>query len=652
MSEPYDLNIDLNVLNHLGLNLYSNVPAVLSEMVANAWDADAPRVDIRIEGKANNRCLVVQDNGCGMDDADLRAKYLTVGYQRRGNGKGDRTPGGREVMGRKGIGKLSVFSIAGKVQISTKAENSEPLAIELEVGEIRKAIENEETYHPQPIPVPGTVDIDRSGTVLILRDLKKRVTTSLDRYLRQRVARRFSVFSADFRVFIDGKEIALGDRNYFEKLEYALVYGDYDTSRFKHDREYVIPRENDAEEGQGTLPVRGWVGLAQESGLLQEGADNLNKISVLARGKVALEDILDTFREGGMYTKYIIGELEADFLDRTEEEDIATSSRQDFIRSDPRFEVLRRFVEGELKFLEKERERIKREKGTEKALEITAVKDWYRSLGSDSKKEAQKLFGKINHIANSPDHRKTLYRHSVLAFEHLRHKDKLNELDHLDINNLETAVKLFSELDDIEATWYHEITIGRLNIIKKLRQHISDNALEKIIQRHIYDHLWLLDPSWDRATEVPALEQAVTQAFDKVSEKLSEAERRGRLDIRYKKTSGKHVIIELKRASITPSEFDLTRQVDKYRKALRKQLRLANESLAIEVVCLVGKLLSGWENAEDRQESEESLATRNIRIVTYQQLIHDAETSYEQYLEKGKEKGRIQKLLDAIEEGQ
>ena len=649
MRQPYDLNIDLNVLNHLGLNLYSNIPAVLSEMVANAWDADATRVDISIRG-GKNKYLIVQDDGCGMDDPDLRDKFLTVGYQRRSRKNGDRTPGGRAVMGRKGIGKLSAFSIAGKVRVITKAEDSAPLAIELDVEKIREAIKNGGKYHPQPmIPVPKTIAIGRSGTVLILRDLKKRVTALLDKYLRQRVARRFSILSADFRVFIDGEEINLSDRNYFEKLEYALVYGDYDTSRFKHDEEYVIPRGKDTEEGQGTLPVRGWIGLVKESGLLQEGADNLNKISVLARGKVALEDILDTFREGGMYTKYTIGELEADFLDRTGDDDIATSSRQDFIRSDPRFERFRKFVEGELKFLQKERERIKREKGTEKALEITAVKDWYRDLGSDSKKEAQKLFGKINQIANDPDHRKTLYKHGVLAFEHLRHKDKLNELEHLEINNLEIAVKLFSELDDIEASWYHEITTGRLNIIKKLRQHISDGALEKIIQRHIYDHLWLLDPSWDRATGSPALEQAITTAFDKVSKKLSPAERRGRLDIRYKKTSGKHVIIELKRASITPSEFALMSQVDKYKKALRKQLILAKESPAIEVVCLVGNVPSDWENAVDRQESENSLAARNIRVVTYQQLIHDAETSYENYLEKGKEKGRIQKLLDAID---
>jgi hypothetical protein len=40
------MRLSLNVLNHLGLNLYSNVPAVLSEAVANAWDAEAHDVEI------------------------------------------------------------------------------------------------------------------------------------------------------------------------------------------------------------------------------------------------------------------------------------------------------------------------------------------------------------------------------------------------------------------------------------------------------------------------------------------------------------------------------------------------------------------------------------------------------------------------------
>ena len=385
MTEEYILEIDLNVLNHLGLNLYSNVPAALAELIANAWDADASRVDVSVKEQSDGKQIVIKDDGCGMDDADLREKFLTVGYQRRIKEGGDQTASkGRPVMGRKGIGKLSVLSIARKVQVFTKKKNTDPLAIELDVEKIQEAIENKRKYHPPVIDVPKAINLGPSGTAIILRDLKKRVNASLDTHLRQRVARRFSVISEDFQVFVNGVEITLQDRNYFGKLEYALVYGGFDESKFEHDKRYIVQREENVDE-QEQYAVRGWIGLVKESGTLQEGADNLNKISILTRGKVALEDILDSFREGGLYTKYVIGELEADFLDSTEKEDIATSSRQDFIQSDDRFVQLRTFVERELKHLSNERRKLKDEEGVKQAREIPALKEWYGSLRGDTR---------------------------------------------------------------------------------------------------------------------------------------------------------------------------------------------------------------------------------------------------------------------------
>ena len=47
------MTVDLNVLDHLAINLYSNIAAVLTEAVANAWDADAETVDIRIDPDSN-----------------------------------------------------------------------------------------------------------------------------------------------------------------------------------------------------------------------------------------------------------------------------------------------------------------------------------------------------------------------------------------------------------------------------------------------------------------------------------------------------------------------------------------------------------------------------------------------------------------------
>ncbi len=651
MSEKYDLNIDLNVLNHLGLNLYSNVPAVLSELIANAWDADATKVTVCIKTEPDNQKIIVQDDGCGMDSKDLQQKYLTVGYQRRTDSSGDRTPAKqRPVMGRKGIGKLSVFSIAREITVITKKENDKLLAIRLNVEDIQESIKKQQTYHPEVIGQPSDIILGDSGTVLILDNLKKRVNESLGGHLRQRVARRFSIIDTDFKVFVNNDEITLADRNYFGKLEYVMVYKDFDTKKFNLGGECISTRPHLLKDGGSSYSIGGWIGLVRESGALQSDGDNLNKISILTRGKLALEDILDSYREGGLYTKYVIGELEADFLDLTEKEDIATSSRQDFIQNDARFEKLRSFVEQELRVLKQERVKLKDSEGEARAREIPAISEWYDGLGSDSRTEAKKLFGKINQIATDQEHRKTLYKHGVLAFEHLQHKEKLNQLEQLDINNLEAAVQLFSELDDIEASWYYQITEGRLDVIKKLTADVAENALEKVIQKHIYNHLWLIDPSWDRATETPSMEQTVTAEFNKLSENLTPEERKGRIDIRYKKTSGKHIIIELKRASVQIADSALMGQVDKYIKALRKQLNNANEGGPVEAICLIGKDLTDWDDRESRERSENSLAAKNIRVVTYKQLIKDTEESYKNYLDKARDKGRIKRLLDEIED--
>lgn len=643
---PYTLEISLNVLNHLGLNLYSNVPAVLSESVANAWDADASKVSIQVEGE-EEKTITISDDGCGMSQDDLNNKFLTVGYERRKGINQDLTPKNRQVMGRKGIGKLSVFSIAESIQVFTRKRGGELLGMKLDLDGIKRAIDEGNCYYPEPIAQPS--EIKSNGTTLVLSRLKKRVSSSIDKHLKKRIARRFDVIDDSFQVSINGTDISIEDRDYFHKLEFALVYGDDEKGKF-NDRVEIHNRPN---EILRVGKVRGWIGLAKESGSLKDESGNLNKISILSRGKVALEDILERLGETGLYAKFVIGEIRADFLDETEKEDIATSSRQDFVQTDPRFQELEKFIRGELKHLNKQRVRIKQKEGVKKASEIPAIKEWYESFKGDTKGSAKKLLGKINEIATDQEHRKTLLKHGVLAFEHLQHKQKLTQLQRLDVNSLEIAIQLFSELDDIEASWYYQITQGRLEVIQKLADHVNNNVLEKVIQEHIYNHLWLLDPSWDRATETPTMEKSVASQFDLISENLTDEQKRGRFDIKYKKTSGKHIIVELKRTQFKTSTGELIGQVDKYIKALRKQLKVnkANDESnpQIEAICLVGCELQDWEDQESRQESENALAAKHIRVVTYQKLVKDAEVSYQAYLDTRREKGRIEKLLDEIE---
>lgn len=187
MSDPkFQMSINLQVLNHLGLNLYSNTSAVLSEVVANAWDADATEVNIQIS--SDN--IVITDNGIGMNLSDINNKYLTVGYQKRSE-SGESLVLHRTVMGRKGIGKLSLFSIANIVEVYSQ-KDGELNGFKIDTNSLKEAIKTNDTYYPVELPTDG-IEFKEHGTKIVLSNLKKKRTASLATHLRQRLARRFAV---------------------------------------------------------------------------------------------------------------------------------------------------------------------------------------------------------------------------------------------------------------------------------------------------------------------------------------------------------------------------------------------------------------------------------------------------------------------------
>lgn len=128
-------------------------------------------------------------------------------------------------------------------------------------------------------------------------------------------------------------------------------------------------------------------------------------------------------------------------------------------------------------------------------------------------------------------------------------------------------------LDSIEATYYYQIVKSRLAVIQRMKEVVHGGDLEKVIQRHLANNLWLLDPAWDRDTKLPSVEEAIKTQFDVINAGLTREEQEARLDVRYQKPSGKHVIIELKRGDRTVKFIELIAQVDKYFSALTKILK-------------------------------------------------------------------------------
>ena len=660
--KKYQMSINLNVLNHLGINLYSNIPAVLSEVVANSWDADATNVDIEI----NTEKITITDDGHGMTYDDINSKYLEIGYERRIHQAVKTKEFNRDVMGRKGIGKLSLFSIAEIVKVETFKDGSRNGFV-MSTDEIEEHIKEDKPgpYEPTPLPESEMV-LDSKGTRIVLTNLKRRVNIATPDYVKKRLARRFSIIGDDkFTVRVDGSPISITDRDYFHKIQFLWYYGD-ESEKYIN---FCDNLENDEDTGKrdGTIEVRdednienltdsvtGWIGTVRKPKELTDRNENvnenLNKIVIMVRGKLAQENILDDFRQSGFYTKYLIGEIHADFLDMDDLDDIATTSRQEIIKDSPRYEALKTWMKNELFHIRDKWDEWRSEIVKKEVYQIPAIKAWLNELKPAEQKQAESLFSKIGEVHLDNDENKNqLYIHTALAFEKLLYKGHLDKLETLSIENLPLFMEVVGDFDDFEASLYYQIIQERLRIISVLHEKIDDNAVEKVIQKFLYNHIWLLDPSWYEMMGTPDMEQNVKKEFNELDAKLSPEEKRARYDIKYKTTSGKHIIIELKRPNVILDESTLVKQVLKYRNALEKLLEEAEIKEPVEVVCVLGERLSDWDNAKNEEESRKAMALRSIRIVTYKKLIRNAYLAYHDFLEKRKEAGRVYRLIKNLE---
>jgi hypothetical protein len=651
---PYVMELSLNVLEHLGINLYSNVPSVLSEVVANAWDADATRVTIHIEDAPFR--IVIQDDGNGMTREEVNRRFLTVGYRKRDNEPG-RTPKGRAPMGRKGIGKLSLFSIADLITVET-VKNGEKSAFQMNLNDIRDAIKQEgnteqkRPYQPEALDA-STIDWVQ-GTRITLEQIRKRYTIRTPSALKKRLARRFSILGDEFQVFVNEDAVVPADRGYYEKIQFLWTYGDQTEVELMCSgisQVHVFDR-TDALVGKD-LSITGWLGtVAKSDDLRDEDGDNLNRIAIFFRGKLAQEDMLADFSERGVYASYLIGEIHAEDLDRDDQPDAATSSRQKIVEDDERYEALKKIIHDELKHIQNRWTELRSEEGAQKALEIPAVNKWMKGMPRELQPKAKAWLGKLNRMkTDDPQDQKKMIKHAVLAFEFYRANQTLERIEQITDESLDQVLRLFEDLDSLEYNLYGQIVQQRIAVIRTLQEKVDENAREKVIQEYIFDHLWLIDPAWERADASALMETRVETLFKEIDAELTDDERKGRIDIQYRKTAGAHVIIELKRPERKVKLSELIEQVEKYRSGLQKildKMNISNEP--IQIICLLGSQPKEYDNPGGPDRVANVLAQYNARVVLYDMLLSDAYKAYHDYLLQRKSIDHLTNIIREIDD--
>lgn len=647
----YKMTISLSILDHLGRGLYSNVPAVLSEVVANAWDADAKNVDITIN--SDDKTIVITDDGFGMTKDDINRRFLNIGYRKRADKSiSDLTPRGRKPMGRKGIGKLSVFAIANTVEIHT-VRDGERNAFRMDYNNIRKQIDADpsSTYYPSELP-PDSLDSEK-GTTVILSKLRKERTPSVS-VVARRLARRFSIIGKhDFNLSVNGDVISAKNRDYHKFIQFVWHFGDESVAvkeAFPNASPVVLECDTFGQDGEYT--VSGWIGTVEKQEQIDE---DTNGIVIFSRGKLVHENLLEDMMQGGVWTKYVIGEIDAEFMDDNDSEDIITSARQRLKQDDDRYIALKQFLEdGVIRRISTSWLDWRRKEGAKDALSKRPnVKRWYELLGPDQQKLALRLFGKIEALVNLDETgKRELYKASMFAFERLAITDQLSILTNLETEaDFERVSEIFGDLTELARVHYYNIAKMRVEIIKRFIGIVDSNKKERVIQEHIFNALWLLDPSWERAATNSRMEQSITTEFKNMESKLSADERKGRIDIRYQTVTGKHVVIELKRYSVEVDLFDLLEQVSRYKRTVKKCLaeRFGNqyEDIVVEVVCITGRRP---QSSLSHDEEEKMKVATGVRCITYDLLIENALLSYNDYLEAEKRISDLVQIIESIDE--
>jgi DNA mismatch repair ATPase MutL len=420
----YKMEIGLSVVPYIGPDLYSNVPAVISELIANAWDSGATLVEIDIDLKKDT--ITIEDNGDGMSLSDLNNKYLRIGYKKRSEKNSIFNVNGkqRHVMGRKGIGKLAPFALAEELEILSANGHDEKVGCLIKWSEFKKAIDEDKTIFA-PIPLaPSKISI-KKGTKLILRlirDDKKGDLKGVAR-LRKRISRRFTVIypEHDFDVKIDGESITDKDRRYLSKMEFVWSTEDFQqriATRCPNLVRAPIVVNNKITIENKEYEVSGWIGTVLEPKDTHD--DGNDTISIFAHGKLVQEDILSDMAERQVFASYIIGDIQADFLDVSDKDDIVTPDRQRLNHSDPRYIKLKEYIKNELmSTIGSNWSNWRLERFVPKLPHIQA---WYQNLRTKSaKKEAAQIYKKITESSIITENDKSIFIEVVLShFDELR----------------------------------------------------------------------------------------------------------------------------------------------------------------------------------------------------------------------------------------
>lgn len=621
-----------SLIEQLGAQLYPGTTATIAELISNAWDADANNVWIDIpldRAWSHVDQIVVTDDGSGMSYQDAETRYLLVGRKRRVELNQDISDGGRPLHGRKGIGKLAAFGTAKVLECLTIDDSGQLTSFRLDYDRIRD-LDPAEDYEVEPAQ-GDEVLLDQEGnplsrgTRITLSVLRPRRAINEDQF-RRSLARRFALDASKMRVFVNGTDIG--------RFDYDLEF------RFPRDGHLFDPdtvsqsADGWAEMELDERPVRWWVGFTEKP--LRE--KQLQGVSVLARGKMVQRPFFfqrTAGAEGQLGQEYLIGEVQADWLDEGYDidTDLIQANRDQLQLED---EQLKGFVEWGQNLIQlalREWSSLRQQRVAQ-GLDLENFTDL---MGRLTREERQRMTRVVRAVSMIPaielEDARSLVGSVVDA-----HQDTIVRglLESIDADEPEFQTRIWEVVNQfalIDARRNQTVIEARLKAIAELRQFVDSGALEvPTIHEHIRRHPWLLDPRWYLLDdEVRLSDLGITP---------DEGESDGRMDYLFALgpsspyTHDELLVVEIKRGThedgrLRSVNTDEISRFHSYVLAAHESQRNSSESLRVT------GLMVAQRYTEDADRQRKSLQTvGDVRLVfsTWNRVLLETERLHQGWL--------------------
>jgi hypothetical protein len=555
----FNIKVLGRTLEHLGVQMYKRRDTAIAELVANCWDAGANEVRIivptREEYAPEHSVITVQDDGSGMDEGQVENEYLIIGRNRRviDGGVGP----DRLIMGRKGIGKLAGFGIAAHMTVST-VRNGRMTEFMLDMNSLKT-----EDNKVEEVPIMGRIKTPPSGftqgTLITLSKLKH--STALDiNNLRESLSRRFSrTIRGRMKIIVNNQE--LGEPNL--NLEFRFPEVDYHTE---------------------TLPdgsqINYYYAFAKET----IKSAQLRGFTIYVRGKTAQAppfffDVEGT-ASGQHSTKYVIGAIEADFLDEgvTDETDFISTDRQEIDWESERVNQLKVWGEALCRRVLRDCTDFKGAKFEAWLFTEPTIAPRIEVLEPKLRTQISGFLKTLSRVEEKSDRALILADALIRAYEFRQFHDVVADIEKVadDPEKLRELLIHLHEWKPLESRAILEIIKGRLSILDKFHRMIVNDAPETAHKQgddNIHDLLagypWLINPDW----QVLAEEKRISSQLKEwnIQEIPDDADRL-RYDFLALSGEGKLIIIEIKRSGHPVTIDDLSR-LEKYKDRLQKGYR-------------------------------------------------------------------------------